>query len=532
MNYNEYIANIKAYRNGTLMQAAPTDALSDWHEKYFDTAVSALSKKMIADHVEHSEDADKFGKDFVSLVAILEEDGVSKQDIGKELEAVSKAAQSQADAAIKKIDSVQHSTDTLEGYQAAIKAYKENHLEHGEWKKHKYIRIENGRYIYPEDVKKSNNPRNSQISGEKYVKNKLDDIATGFKNVAKSVQDYRSEAEAKKAAADAMKAGRTATQQYKESGQYEKDVADEKAKREAVARQEETKKITSLTPEEARKRAAELAGKAQAETPKKESGVGVTVAEKKEGILEKPKGGWSTTPPSKMENNTWVSDKQLEGIVKKLDREDTARYKYNRDIGKIYEEAYLRADGIVDLMKFTDEEIKKMDDLTSEYRKMRFSTGIKEVDDKGVERDKNDAIWEFFNKLSHDKEYKESVEKKLEERISKQNADWDKRHSRSATEEYKKKLEAEKNLKEMARKYAHYADLTKNVNTGGTSTEWSNLVKAAKEYAEETGEDYRKVLERTLEESKKVQHSDPRAAFYAAVDEYKSKKGLNQRVPL
>lgn len=232
MNYNEYMANIKAYRNGTLMQAAPTDALSDWHEKYFDTAVSALSKKMIADHVEHSEDADKFGKDFVSLVAILEEDGVSKQDIGKELEAVSKAAQSQADAAIKKLDSVQHSTDTLDGYQAAIKAYKEAHLEHGEWKKHKYIRIENGRYIYPEDVKKTSSTRNNQvplnkqisnkisstlsnltpkktssaptspartdqISGEKYVKNKLNDIATGFKNIAKSVQEYRSEKDAK-----------------------------------------------------------------------------------------------------------------------------------------------------------------------------------------------------------------------------------------------------------------------------------------------------------------------------------------------
>lgn len=291
MNYNEYMANIKAYRNGTLMQAAPTDALSDWHEKYFDTAVSALSKKMIADHVEHSEDADKFGKDFVSLVAILEEDGVSKQDIGKELEAVSKAAQSQADAAIKKIDSVQHSTDTFEGYQAAIKAYKETHLEHAEWKKHKYIRIENGRYIYPDDLKKNNNTsrnnqvplnkqisskigstlsnltpkktttaptspaRTDQISGEKYVKNKLNDIATGLKNIGSAVKEHRSEAEAKKAAAEAMKAGRAATQQYKESGQYERDVADEKAKRETMARQDEAKKITSMTPDEARKRA-------------------------------------------------------------------------------------------------------------------------------------------------------------------------------------------------------------------------------------------------------------------------------------
>lgn len=47
---------------------------------------------------------------------------------------------------------------TEEEYKAAIEKYKAEHaaggsLEHGEWKKHKYIRIENGRYIYPEDVK-------------------------------------------------------------------------------------------------------------------------------------------------------------------------------------------------------------------------------------------------------------------------------------------------------------------------------------------------------------------------------------------
>ncbi len=49
---------------------------------------------------------------------------------------------------------------TEEEYKAAIEKYKAEHsaggsLEHGEWKKHKYIRIENGRYIYPEDLKKS-----------------------------------------------------------------------------------------------------------------------------------------------------------------------------------------------------------------------------------------------------------------------------------------------------------------------------------------------------------------------------------------
>ena len=44
---------------------------------------------------------------------------------------------------------------TEEEYRAAIAEYKSNRLEHGgEWKKHKYIRIENGRYIYPEDLNK------------------------------------------------------------------------------------------------------------------------------------------------------------------------------------------------------------------------------------------------------------------------------------------------------------------------------------------------------------------------------------------
>ena len=43
-------------------------------------------------------------------------------------------------------------------YYAAIEAYKANRVEHGgEWKRHKYIRIENGRYIYPEDLKGGQN---------------------------------------------------------------------------------------------------------------------------------------------------------------------------------------------------------------------------------------------------------------------------------------------------------------------------------------------------------------------------------------
>lgn len=44
-----------------------------------------------------------------------------------------------------------------------------NDLQHTEWSKHKYIAIENGRYIYPEDVNKNN--RNTRTGNKNpYVK--------------------------------------------------------------------------------------------------------------------------------------------------------------------------------------------------------------------------------------------------------------------------------------------------------------------------------------------------------------------------
>lgn len=53
--------------------------------------------------------------------------------------------------------------DCLADANAALEHSDEdpNHLIHGEkWRKHKYIRIENGRYIYPEDLKKSSSLQN------------------------------------------------------------------------------------------------------------------------------------------------------------------------------------------------------------------------------------------------------------------------------------------------------------------------------------------------------------------------------------
>lgn len=506
MNYNEYMANIKAYRNGTLMQAAPTDALSDWHEKYFDTAVSALSKKMIADHVEHSEDADKFGKDFVSLVAILEEDGVSKQDIGKELEAVSKAAQSQADAAIKKLDSVQHSTDTFDGYQAAIRAYKEAHLEHGEWKKHKYIRIENGRYIYPEDLKKSGAAGQdvanmashinsvakatgskeritgtvdkrgtiwTNSEGKKFVDN-INKEANASKKAAVYTKSEMDAMNAKKAAADAMKAGRTATQQYKESGKYEKDVADEKAKRETMARQDEAKKITSLTPDEARKRAAELT---KQNTPESKSKV------LENDILKFAKKGSSTYDKAMKEVNEILSKNPNAEVEVSLGENkngvDMSNYLH------LYEKSPNKdgsGRGIYIPLK---------DDASDKY------TPIKP---ENMTKDQLDA----FKEMS--REYMDSMEYSAK----------------------KYQQENQRPTKVVVTKTDPYtgaptAAKVTYIDNNGHEQDTGYFFKDLSEDATPDN------LQRRIDSKKKVQHSDPRAAFYAAIDEYKSKKGYDCR---
>ena len=463
MNYKEYMANIKAYRNGTLMQAAPTDALSDWHEKYFDTAVSALSKKMIADHVEHSEDADKFGKDFVSLVAILEEDGVSKKDIGKELAAVSKAAQSQADAAIKKLDSVQHSTDTFEGYQAAIKAYKEAHLEHGEWKKHKYIRIENGRYIYPEDVKKgsdnkispidrankaltsklSNNPANksasetktptggNQVSGKQAVKNKVSETLNAFKTVGKK-------------AADLVKEG-------------------------------VNEKKTGSTVEEY-----------------------VMLAD---GSRVPAKEYWDNFRKNIAETDSKYKEQQqkkAENEARKAAREATEKEKQAQEKEREFKET---------AAKIEQEQAEKKEKETAE--KKSEAPKQEEVDrSKPIKPDKmTEEQREAFKEMS--KRYMDDMY--------------------AAVDTIQKREGKQAKVVVTASDPYTGAPVSARVDIvlGEGLTQPTNYY--FKNIMEDATPDN---LQRIIDQKKKVQHSDTRAAFYAAVDEYKSKKGLNQRVPL
>lgn len=530
MNYNEYMANIKAYKAGTLLHAEPADALSDWHEKYFDATVSALAKKMIADHVEHSEDADKFGKEFVSMVAIMEEDGVSKQDIGKELEAVSKAAQSQADAAIKKLDSVQHGTDTLEGYQAAIRAYKDR-LEHGEWKKHKYIRIENGRYIYPEDLKNNGNKvspidrankaltnkvqtnssqqsqgRGNQAPLGKQIENKVTGAVNAFKEagqkIGEAVQNTKSSAEKEqlKAYGEARKAGRQETIKQ----QVINDVAKYDAKNEAKSYVSGTKNDKDIY-----------------------NDLGVhskdTIDYLKSKGLEK----------------YGINEKEVAAEVEKKSLDN-------------YRDEYKAAKDEVKGREEMTKAMKEARKATTEYKESgqheKDVASEKEKLEKAALAEKNKKEFEESTKqLSPQEQYKkEQAEKAAAERKKTSSTPI---ATEKMTDEQRNMFkemsrEAMSGMEEAAKKYQQQNNRpTKVVVT--KSDPYTGAPTAAKvTYTDENGKEqdtgyFFKDLEQDAtpdnferRKASKVQHSDPRAAFYAAVDEYKSKKGLNQRVPL
>lgn len=62
-----------------------------------------------------------------------------------------------------------------------------DYLEHGQqWKEHKYIRIENGKYIYPEDLKKT--AQNIGNTVKKTAKNVENTVQKTTKNVGDAVE--------------------------------------------------------------------------------------------------------------------------------------------------------------------------------------------------------------------------------------------------------------------------------------------------------------------------------------------------------
>lgn len=94
---------------------------------------------------------------------------------------------------------------TDEEYRAAIENYKLEHAAKGStWQKHKYIRIENGRYIYPEDLK-----NNGTTNG-----------------TAAALNSMQNTPAVKKAVAEAMKEGRETTKMVKDVREAATERAD------------------------------------------------------------------------------------------------------------------------------------------------------------------------------------------------------------------------------------------------------------------------------------------------------------------
>lgn len=231
MDYETFQASIKDYKNKSLIHndVSANEAVKDWHAKYFDTAVSAYSKMLIADEMKHSEDVEKFGADFASLVGLIDDATDDKEAIAKELKSIDTIARSKADAALKRLS---HGTDTKEGYTAAINAYKAEHLEHGEWKKHKYIRIENGRYIYPEDEKKESNKSVTEKVSEK-IQSTVNSIKNAGHNIAmKTSPEYVSNYYKK--ASEARQLGREKLDEYMKDKEEEAAPTKESVKKEVL----------------------------------------------------------------------------------------------------------------------------------------------------------------------------------------------------------------------------------------------------------------------------------------------------------
>ena len=209
-------------------------------------------------------------------------------------------------------------------FYAAIQEYQNNSIEHAAkgstWKNHKYIRIENGRYIYPGDkmqslrdhfnsvskaagsndklgTTKDSNPehptptRNSVKTASK-IYSTLDAVKHPGMNTPIQAENQKKDAQEKvinealeyfRANGGTFKEGDNSLifkDKFEKVGLAQKDLSQpmSQAKREAKQkesekRQEQTKQVTSLSADEARKRAEEItaAKQRQAETKKIES---------------------------------------------------------------------------------------------------------------------------------------------------------------------------------------------------------------------------------------------------------------------
>lgn len=165
MTREEYYAGIEAYKNKLEHRAMDANAedtagkaLENWKNQYLNQAVNLRAKQYLASKSGRTDDASTYEKQLqILLDKMTNLKGVSLSAKQALLQTIDQTATNKANVQFAK-----HSDEPEDGV-----------LEHGSWKDHKYIRIENGRYIYPEDLESK----------------KLREDAANQRNVSKGMQE-------------------------------------------------------------------------------------------------------------------------------------------------------------------------------------------------------------------------------------------------------------------------------------------------------------------------------------------------------
>lgn len=146
MTREEYYAGIEAYKNKLEHRAMDANAedtagkaLENWKNQYLNQAINLRAKQYLASKSGRTDDASTYEKQLqILLDKMTNLKGVALSAKQALLQTIDQTATNKANVQFAK-----HSDEPEDGV-----------LEHGAWKDHKYIRIENGRYIYADDLKK------------------------------------------------------------------------------------------------------------------------------------------------------------------------------------------------------------------------------------------------------------------------------------------------------------------------------------------------------------------------------------------
>lgn len=211
-----------------------------WRKDFLEPAIAALAKMKVAKFVGEVADASRFESEYNGYMDKLAH---MDENAAKALESeVANAANDLFEANRAKLMAIKHADEPIS-------------LSHGtKWKDHKYLRIENGRYIYPDDEKIKNSKEDKYVVLRKEAYKKSNDaniaaVAGGHSSendIAASIT--RSQASGMRRTADLLEA------QMNEQKRQEQESKKEADRNEEIAK-ENREKLKNLNAELAIKRA-------------------------------------------------------------------------------------------------------------------------------------------------------------------------------------------------------------------------------------------------------------------------------------